>query len=258
MNLMPQYNQYKNDLSTVVFVDYEYWRFSLLNGYGAETDIENWFQDLKSKGNIEDIYVFGDFSNPLLSDDIPKIRTITNNITDTRNITHQKDYTDFIILDQIYQKLIKSPQTKQYIIFSGDGHFHSVSAFLRRYNDKVVGVYAIRGSLSEQLKNSASWSFLIEPPAEDTKKFRKALLQNLLWAERQPGLIPNFSRTVEGTYNRTKLEKDKLSSVLSKLIEDKYITQFDTTTSGGTPLKALKVNWTLLKQHNLWDPDEDR
>lgn len=254
--ISPLITKYQNDLPTLVYVDYEYWRFSLLNGYGIETDIESWFQDLKSRGNIEEIYVFGDFSNPALAKDIPKLRAITNQIIDSRNPTNEKDYTDFIILDNIYQKLFRSPHVKQHIIFSGDGHFHSVASFSKNHCDKIVGVYAIKGNLNDLLRNTASWSIELVPPSDDDQKYRKALLQNLLWAERQINLIPNFSKTIEGTVNRTKLKKEKLTAILSKLIEDNYITQFDTVTSRGIQIRGLKPNWDLLKQHKLWDPDE--
>ena len=40
-----------------------------------------------------------------------------------------KDYTDFIILDNIYQKALSSSDVNLFIIFSGDGHFSSVVAF---------------------------------------------------------------------------------------------------------------------------------
>lgn len=245
-----------SNIPTLVFIDYESWRYGLYNKYGMDTDIAGWFQDVKSKGSIEEIYVFGDFTNEIMAKDIPKLRTITNNIIDCRNPENQKDYTDFIILDHIYQKLIKSQHTKQYIIFSGDGHFHSVTAFLKNFNDKIVGVYAVNGTLSDQLKNSASWYIEVSPPIDDNSKYRKMILKNLQWAEMQPKLIPYFSQTINTTSKRFNADKDKLTAVLKNMIDDGYIKQVDEQTSDGKSIRALRADWTLLEKHRLWTPDD--
>ncbi|NLX74370.1 MAG: NYN domain-containing protein [Synergistaceae bacterium] len=61
------------------------------------------------------------------------------------------------MLDHIYQSILKRNHIEQYILVTGDGHFHSVVAYLRTFLDKIVGVFAVMGSFSEQLKNSATW-----------------------------------------------------------------------------------------------------
>lgn len=80
-------------LSTAIFVDYECWRFALYNLYGMETDLAGWFQDVRSKGQIDELHIFGDFSKELLKKDTPKLRTITNDIIDCTNPASEKDYT---------------------------------------------------------------------------------------------------------------------------------------------------------------------
>lgn len=158
----------QNDaLKTVVFVDYESWFYGLHNQYNAETDVAGWFKKLKTRGQIIEIYIFGDFEgNKSIAQDRLKLRTLTSNIIDCANFESKKDYTDFIILDRIYQTIIRDSSIQQYIIFTGDGHFSNVSAFLKNFEDKVVGIYAVQGTLSQQLRQSASWVEVIEPDGE--------------------------------------------------------------------------------------------
>lgn len=158
----------QNDaLKTVVFVDYESWFYGLHNQYNAETDVAGWFKKLKVRGQIIEIYIFGDFEgNKSIAQDRLKLRTLTSNIIDCANFESKKDYTDFIILDRIYQTIIRDSSIQQYIIFTGDGHFSNVSAFLKNFEDKVVGIYAVQGTLSQQLRQSASWVEIIEPEGE--------------------------------------------------------------------------------------------
>ena len=54
-----------------------------------------------------------------LKNEIANIRQITNSIIDTQNSGHyKKDYTDFIILDNIYQKAVTNRDIEMFIIFS--------------------------------------------------------------------------------------------------------------------------------------------
>lgn len=149
----------------VAFIDYEHWYISLERMYHTKPDIRKWRTSLAEKFDVGDIIFFGDFSNPSLRADIPRIREITSYIIETQNASahFEKDFTDFIMLDHIYQKAVTDEAIDVFIIFSGDGHFSSVASFITNRVGKQVGVYAVKGALSTQLRNSANWAEEVSP-----------------------------------------------------------------------------------------------
>lgn len=249
-------------LRTIVFVDYESWFYGLHNQFNAETDVSGWFRDLKTKGMIDDIYIFGDFeNNKMIAQDRLKLRTLTSNIIDCANFESKKDYTDFIILDRIYQTAIRDDLIQQYIIFSGDGHFSNVAAFLKNFKDKVVGIYAIAGTLSQQLKNSASWVEIINPSdiqkeePDDVKSeqteteeekgdgyYRKLILDYIRDNATSPTFVPTFTNTVSNVSATNSISKELLSGLLKQLIEENIVTQRLQKTYCGKVLKGLSLN----------------
>jgi uncharacterized LabA/DUF88 family protein len=142
----------------VAFVDYEHWYISMDNLYHQKPDLKGWRDELARKYELTEIVFFADFSNPSLREEISRIREITNVIIETQNASphFQKDFTDFIMLDHIYQKAISSGDIDVFIIFTGDGHFSSAVSFLRTRIGKPVVVYAVRDCCSGQLKGTAT------------------------------------------------------------------------------------------------------
>lgn len=154
----------------IAFVDYEHWYISMQRMYGEKPDIRTWRAEISKQYNVKDILFFGDFSNQSLRSDIPRIREVSSSIIETQNASsfHKKDYTDFIMLDHIYQRVMTyGEDTDVFIIFSGDGHFSSVASFLVNRCEKTVVVYGVRDCLSNQLANTAS--IAIEWPEEKTR-----------------------------------------------------------------------------------------
>ena len=128
----------------LAFVDFEHWYISLEKLHRQKPNVRAWREELEKDYIVDDIYVFGDFSNPSLRAEIEKIRHVTNLIIETKNASgfYKKDFTDFIMLDNIYQSAINRSDIEAFIIFSGDGHFSSVVSFLANRCRKEVGVYA--------------------------------------------------------------------------------------------------------------------
>lgn len=267
-NLLKTTND-KDGLLTEIFIDYECWTYGLHNQYGAETDIDGWFKDVKQFGKINEAHFFGSFRNSLMEKDQSKIRTITSDIIDTSNVNNDKDYTDFIILDRIYQCAMRNSAVKQYMIFSGDGHFSRVSAFLKNFYDKIVGVYAVDGTLSDQLVRSASWARIVSPDGirdysessvikiesapwkDDLNKF---IFENLWWARSRNGLIPTFSKTVEKVGEKYSVGRDDVSGALKKLIDRGYIGQSEKRLEGGKSVRALEPDWQKIITSGIWRP----
>lgn len=246
-------------LRTIVFVDYESWFYGLHNQFNAETDVTGWFKNLKTKGMIDDIYIFGDFeNNKMIAQDRLKLRTLTSNIIDCANFESKKDYSDFIILDRIYQTVIRNDLIEQYIIFSGDGHFSNVAAFLKNFKDKVVGVYAVLGTLSSQLKNSASWVETVSPSGagespesnvqigffeeKDENYYKNLVLSYIRENEASPTFIPTFTNTVANVSANNSVSREIISNTLKKLIEEDVVSQRLQKTYCGKVLKGLSLN----------------
>jgi hypothetical protein len=247
-------------LRTIVFVDYESWFYGLHNQFNTETDVSGWFKSIKTKGLIDDIYIFGDFeNNKMIAQDRLKLRTLTSNIIDCANIESRKDYTDFIILDRIYQTVIRNDTIQQYIIFSGDGHFSNVAAFLKNFKDIVVGIYAIQGTLSQQLKHSASWVELVSPAEiqnaapdngsqtesideKDEKYYHKLILDYIRENESSPTFVPTFTNTVQNISEYHNISREAVSNFLKKLIEENIVFQRLQTTYCGKVLKGLSIS----------------
>lgn len=239
---------------TAVFIDYESWMWALFNIHGETPDIMEVLGEIKTRGQLVDLFVFGDFTKEHMQDERTKLRSITNNIIDCAG-KGEKEYTDFIMLDHIYQKIIKQPDIKQYILVTGDGHFHSVVAFLKNFLDKSVGIFAVEGSFSAQLKSSASWYVEIGP-ASATNSLRPKVLQNILWAE-QRGFLPSFSGTAKAASKYFNEDQVKVSAALKSLITAGYITQEVRRTDEGREVMALVVDWGLVKKHGLYDPNSN-
>ena len=106
----------------MVFVDYESWFYSYKTLYNMRPDPKEFRNKLETEYDIEDIMVFGDFSSPVIAEELGKLRSITNTIIETGNTFNRrkKDMTDFIMLDYIYQYADQDKRNGTYIIFTGD------------------------------------------------------------------------------------------------------------------------------------------
>lgn len=219
----PQLSRFENGLPTAVaFVDYESWYVSLIKNYGIKPDIKGWFEDLAKRVNITEAIFFADFSHKSLAYEIKRIRPYSNKIIDTRNpLGVQKDFTDFIILDNIYQKALLSDDVDCFVLFSGDGHFSSVTSFLKNIYGKQVGVYAINGSFSHQLRETSSWSVILPTEESVLGNDYRLLLDEL----KQSKVMYTESKLLASVCNAHRnAKKENLKRALDKLIAEKVIT----------------------------------
>lgn len=148
---------------------------------------------------------------------------------------------------------MNNKKIQQYIIFSGDGHFSSVAAFLKNFHDKIVGIYAIKGTLNPQLANSASWCQLISPPEQNLNGEIRLILENLRWVEKQEGLIPTFSKTIDSVSGRYKIDQERITAAMKYLLDKGYLAQEESITATGAKIRALIPDWDLLSRDDLWE-----
>lgn len=210
----------------IAFVDYEHWYISMTKRYGEKPDIKAWRDELSSRYQIVDILFFGDFSNPSLRSEISRIREVSNTIIDTQNASlhYKKDFTDFIMLDHIYQRAFDAKPEDAFVIFSGDGHFSSVVSYLVTKCRREVGIWGVRGAVSAQLKGSAT--YWVELPTEEAilLGYQKALCRKvaqLCDARRRP----TFRATAEKIAEECEAPLERIEVLLNDLLEKEIIFQ---------------------------------
>ena len=249
----------------VAFIDFEHWYISLDRFYHTRPDMKAWFAEVSKTYDVRDVYVFADFSNQSLRAEIPKIREITSSIIETQNASAfvTKDFTDFIMLDHIYQKALSEKEIKAFIIFSGDGHFSSVTSFLRNRCSKTVGIYGVRGALSSQLRNTATWC--VEIPAaekimDENQKYYDMIFGNLKYlAENNRGerkMYPTFRGTVDAVSAYYSANRDDVMNAMRYLVERDYIVQSEEKVDAHHTVKVIKVNWDLAIREGIYTPAE--
>ncbi|MBQ7500290.1 MAG: NYN domain-containing protein [Clostridia bacterium] len=238
----------------VAFVDFEHWYISMEKMYGQKPDIMGWYNMMETRYKVEEIYFFADFSNSSIKAEIPNIRRITNFVIETQNTSahYKKDFTDFIMLDHIYQKAMTASDTDVFIIFSGDGHFSSVVSFLANRMKKTVGIYGVRGAVSGTLRTNATW--LVELPLEDkTKKLiYKTILVNLRSLEDTHGenARPGFRKTVSAASASSGVDEETVAEILREMIDKGYIVQVSKRVNKKS-IKILTVDWKKVRKDRI-------
>ncbi|HAN21742.1 MAG: hypothetical protein A2Y15_00440 [Clostridiales bacterium GWF2_36_10] len=235
----------------VAFVDYEHWYISLKNNFGLQPNIKGWFEDLNKHFNLIEVSFFADFSHKSLADELRRIRLYSNKIIDTRNpYGVKKDFTDFILLDNIYQKALSSDDINVFILFSGDGHFSSVTSFLKNFYHKEVVIYGIKDSFSKNLQETASRCVIL-PTEQDIHGSFYQLIFDYLRQSPQP----TFNDAVESVVTKSKsATKQQITASLKKLMESDYISERTLNVRGRSGNKkqlSLFVDWDKVKKSGI-------
>lgn len=240
----------------IAFVDYEHWYISLDKKYGTKPNIKAWRDMLSDRYQIADILFFGDFSNPSLRAEISKIREVSNMIIETQNATahYKKDFTDFIMLDHIYQRAIEAKENEAFIIFSGDGHFSSVVSYLVTKCRKEVGVYGIRGALSSQLRGSATYAVELPSEAEIRLGYQRVLYRRIAQLyEQKKNPRPTFRATAEKAAEECGATVELMSELLNELIDRKVVGQKRIYLGQNHSIKILTVDGNKAAENRLTD-----
>ena len=245
-----------------VFVDYEHWYISLDKNFHIRPDIESFIGELNKKYDVADVSFFGNFSNTSLNSEMHRIRGFTNKIVETDNGKdfYKKDYTDFIILDHIYQSAYTDNDIDTYVIFTGDGHFSSVVLFLKNVCKKNVEVYGVKGAFSGQLKQAAT-SFAELPNSEQQLlPYCRMIIASLFALETENKKAnPAFIKTVKAVSEKYNADEALVKAALEKLMTDGYISQYVKRINNKS-VKLLKTDYKraekdgLLRQGNIIKP----
>jgi hypothetical protein len=231
-------------MQTLVYIDYESLFYGMYDKYKLKPNLDSLLEELKTQGRFaESIKVFGDFSNELIKSEQGKIRTITSTIIDCQqpnNDGHKKDYTDFLMLDSIYQDSMTKPHVDQFILITGDNHYSSVATFLRTQKDKVIGVYGVEGTLGRQLADCSSWVKTIIPRDASEEKYTENLTLCLKSAE-DKNIKSTFLNTLTHVTEYYGGAYDMYKKVLQDMITAGLITQQMEETYDHNPIRTIRL-----------------
>ena len=246
--------------SAAVFVDYEHWYISLEKLYSIKPDVKGWSDELNRQYDVREMTFFADFSVGGLKNEVSKIREVTNMIVQTQNTSnhYKKDFTDFIMLDQIYQRAFDPNSADVFIIFTGDGHFSSVVRFLTNRCGKTVGIYGVKNAFSKQLQNMATYYIEVEKPAEPDpmQAYYQMILKNFKYLESQDKQrVLSFNKSVETVTRINHAPYSKVQSALKALMKKEYIRQVKEKLDGNT-VTTLAVDWELVNRDGLYTEEK--
>lgn len=247
--------------TAAVFVDFEHWCYSLDRLFGLRPKIEDFYKEISEAYYVKRIYFFGDFTEPKMSSCIDEIRMVTNNIIDTQNPSQhlKKDYTDFIMLDCIYQDADDNPRTDVYIIFSGDGHFTSVAAYLKNRKRKKIVIYGVVEATSQKLKNIADEFHLLPMKREEKSAFYRMILDDLDYVASQNRTVyATFKTTVRAVSEKNSVAEEKVTAALQDLINMGVVRQELIRVDFQDHIKVLKVNWDVAVGKGYWSFENAR
>ena len=147
----------------------------------------------------------------------------------------------------MYQKALSSDDIDVFILFSGDGHFSSVTSFLKNFYHKQVVIYGVNGSFSKQLRETAN-SFHILPTEQDINgSFYKTIFDYLKTAK-QPTLTEAIDTAVKKNRNAS---KQKITNAMKRLMETDVISERAIANSKGKKQKMLFVDWEKAEKYML-------
>lgn len=185
--------------------------------------------------------------------EIARVREVTNMIVETQNTNHyKKDFTDFIMLDNIYQTAMSKHSPDVFIIFTGDGHFCSVVRFLKNRCGKTVGIYGVKNAFSKQLKEIATWTVEVEKPVppDPLNEYYGMLLRNFRFLEQGEKKVLTFNKTVEYVARKNKVQYKLISQALKSLMKKNYVFS-KKETIGENNVTTLAANWDLIKSEGF-------
>lgn len=223
-----------------LFVDIENLAYGLYNKYNSMLRPESLIEMANKYGQVIHVKCFGDFSQGILQSLRMDLVNATFDVVDVPSTEVHgkiKQYTDFMMLDDIYQVLMHHHDVSVFILGTGDGHFRGVASRLRIRHDKHVVLIGVRGTISSELQASADEVEYLEPRAINMDGFDFGDLVRFMHRGVELGKTITFMSTVR-VYKRRRPQE--VSRALELLIEQGKLTQ-ETVEMDGT-VRVLRIN----------------
>ncbi|MBE5957652.1 MAG: NYN domain-containing protein [Lachnospiraceae bacterium] len=242
-----------------VFVDYEHWYYGYRNRYQMRPNVEEWIEELRAEYDIENISIFGDFSQTNIGNELKRLRGITKNIIHTASEKDgiEKDFTDVIMLDAIYRSAAKKGKESVYIIFTGDAHFTMVVKYLKELGKKVV-LYGVKYGFSNRLKSEATSYVEMPRQSQEKNHYYDLILESLskVRSTKKKKKFVTYWKTIKNVAERNRVQEEKVKMALDNLIKQKYINEKQITGYKGKKLKVLYADWNRMEAEGIWSKKE--
>jgi len=240
-------------MGIAVFIDYDNLFWGHYNIYNQVPDIIHIIGLIKNKGNnFCSIQAFGDFTKPEMQRERMRLRGCGIQVIDCA-AEGLKDYTDFIMLDAIFNVFINQKGVNTFVLVTGDQHFSSVVETLRHRCNKEVGVISLQGTTSRGLSEAANWFIEITATKNElnnSKNLRKKLIDTILFVQKR-GIFPSFSKTIEKCSQFNKEDPRLLTIELSEMIREGLIAQEKINLPNGKEAKVLVLDQEKMKKELL-------
>lgn len=244
----------RKQTEAVAFVDYEHWFYGFMNKFQMKPNVEQWLEELRQDFKIKDLYIFGDFSEPNIEQEMKRLKKVTSSIVHTASekLGVDKDFTDVIILDQIYRYVAKKKSPEVFILFTGDAHFTKVAEYLKELGKKVI-IYGVKSAFSNQLK-SVSTSY-VEMPRQSQEKdhYYDLIFVSLNRLRSKPKMMATYWKTIQSVAQYNKVPKERVQRALDNLMRQKYISETKLTGYRGKKIDALTVDWDRVDKDGIWN-----
>lgn len=249
----------KNNNAAAAFVDYEYWYVSLKDIYHAQPDLMGWCGHLRERYQVESIRFFGNFLDRNLSNEVARIRAVSNDIIETNcnnDGRFMKDMSDVIMLDAIYRTAAEKRSPRTFVLFTGDGHFQPVVRYLVQDLGKRVELYGIQGTVSRALREAASQCY--EIPEEDQQMmecFRCIVADFNRIALNHDNPFATYQSLVARVSKSNNLPKERVEVAVAEMMNRGYITKKKHRVAYDKPMiNVLMPEWDELIAAGLHRP----
>lgn len=242
----------------LVFVDYEYWFYTMRNLLHIAPDAAAWLAEITEKYTCRRILFCADFSSPGLFGEKEKLEKLSVDVVDTaENSTYRKkDMTDFVLLDEIYQSIDREKRVKNYILFTGDGHFQSVARYLKEKKKKNVILYGILNSVSRRLQEAASSYVLLPGMNVQEACYRRMVVENFAYIADKDHILPTFMGTAEAIARRNAVPSEEVQRVMRAMLDEGLIERRDHYVEFRRTIKIIAPVWDKLIAEGYWDPEK--
>lgn len=225
-----------------------------MRGLGHQVVPEDLVTTATRFGQVVHAKCFGDFREPIIAELKEELRAATLDVVDIPSQKREdgwKQFTDFAMLDDIYQVLFDYPDIDTFVIAAGDGHFAGVVGRLRLRHGKKAIVMGVEGGISHQLRAAASQveelstaQVVVEP--EDLTR----LLSFMAVGEDQ-GKVITFSSTLK---HYRALSRSMTRQALQQLLDEGRLLR-DSVDIEGTTIRTLKIARDHAENAFLNDPE---
>ena len=208
--------------------------------------------EIRTNYKVVQAIAFGDFTKNIINQERDKLRAVGIDIIDCATEINKRNYADFSMLDSIYRTLIDKDDIEVFILFTGDGHFSSVVAGLVNYRNKEVGILGVPGTISRQLKESASWVKEVLPSEADIAHadMKKKIIARIRQLEEKQQ-HPSFAKTAEYFAEKFNQDQQLILAILTQMLNEGVMIQEMRQSTAGNEYRALLCNVEKIKEMGL-------